>query len=261
MPDDTDVLKAIEDYAARAAFAEAEARALPAPTGLDALLAEETTVVEVPCGTGHHLDRYAAAGCRVVLIDGSEPMLARARRRARAAGIRADRLTATVATLPGLTARPAADLVIVPNGALGQLAAQTALLDLLADLRSLLAPGGRLVAPVLARHGDDRLDAAPYFDPAAPPDTWVPDREFQLNGLGHITRHRRQHLDGPGLLGIDFDYRAAGRSLRRASVRLALLEPQHLLDALRQAGFARPRFHTRTGGLSEVTAENRPVGP
>lgn len=256
---DTEILATIEDYAARAAFAEAESRTLPAPAALGALLTAAATVAEVPCGTGHHLDQYAAAGSRVALIDGSEPMLARALQRARTAGIAADRLTASAETIPGLTARPAADLVIVPNGALGQLAAQTSLAEVLADLRGLLAPGGRLIAPVLARHADGRLDAAPYFDPDAPPGTWVADREFHLDGLGYVTRHRRQQSAGPGLLGIEFDYRAAGRSRHRSSVRLALLGPHDLIEALHRAGYTRPRFQPGNGGLSEVTAENGPV--
>lgn len=256
---DNSVLETIEDYAARAAFAEDEAVTLPVPTGLGALLSAGATVAEVPCGTGHHLDRYAQVGCHVILIDGSKPMLARAQQRAHAAGIAAARLSGAAGRIPGLTARPAADLVVVPNGALNQLAAQTPLNEVLADLRGLLAPGGTLVAPVLVRHADDRLDSAPYFDSAAPPMTWAPDRAFDIEGLGHVTRHRRHHFEDPGVLSIDFDYRTAKSSLHRSSVRLALLRPHDLLQALRRAGYARPRFQPGAGGLSEVCAENGQV--
>lgn len=92
-------------------------------------------VLDAACGTGRHAAHLAAAGYRVVGVDASEAMLARARRRLPGADLRVGALT----RLPLEDASVAGAVCALALSHLPEIAGA------MAELGRVLAPGGRLV--------------------------------------------------------------------------------------------------------------------
>lgn len=244
----------VASYAGRARFARAEAAAVHRPRLLRGLLGTTTHIAEIPCGAGHFLAAYADAGVTVTMVDASPAMLAEAGRHARQAGLPAEQIFTREAYWQNVTLPHDVDLVVAPNAALNQLACQTPLIDLLADLRDALHPGTEVLAQVGCTHPGGRADAATFYDPAHPHRAWFADRCFEPAQAGAVLRRRRQHRDGDRLR-IEFDYRDhAGASLHTTTVEMALFTPAQLGEAMTAAGFGHVRFLPGFGGLSEFLA-------
>lgn len=244
----------VRAYETRARFARAETAAVHRPRLLRGLLDSVGHVAEIPCGTGHFLGDYARAGVAVTLVDANSAMLALAVEHAVEAGLPADRTFPTVAYLQALDLPTEVDAVVVPNGALNQMARQSPLADLLAALRRGMRSGAELLAQVACTHPDG-VDAATFYDANLPHQVWFTDRRFDpRQAAGAVLRRRRQHRDGDQVR-IEFDYRdATNTSLHTTTVQLTLFFAQSLTDALTAAGFTHVRFLAGPSGLSEVLA-------
>ena len=108
-------------------------------------LAQEGAVLELGCGTGRLAVPVARTGVRLVGIDRSAPMLARARSRLKRAGL-ADRtllVRGDIRTLP-FRSRRGFELVMAPYGMLQSLTCEADLQATLASVNRVLRPGGIL---------------------------------------------------------------------------------------------------------------------
>ncbi len=245
----------VAGYSDRLPFITAEVAAVPAPRVLPQLLTNRSHAAELPCGPGHFLARYAAAGSRLTLVDGNPTMLTLAHARALAAGMPPDRLHTQCALLADLPRLGDVDLVILPGGALNQLAAQTNLPDLLTCLHRLLPARTRLVAQVCCRHNDGEPDQAGFLDPTQPDGVWFTDRRWPPAAAGPaVARRRRQYQVHAGRYRIDFAYLAArGAVVHKTTVELVVPLSRELISLLRDVGCTDVEL-TPGGkrGLSEV---------
>lgn len=191
--------RVVGGYRHRAVLARAEVRPV-----LPALLSKALTgvkeVVEFPCGSGHFLTTYAHQGVRVRLVDGSAPMLTRAVRHARTAGVA--ELVVGHHFLHELPSLPTADLVVVPNGAFNQLAAQSDLLAVLRRLRQATATGCRLLLQAIGPTAEGTC----FYDPHLADGTWVRDHTFTTPDGQIFHRHRHQHHPEKARARIKFAY-------------------------------------------------------
>lgn len=243
--------RAIATYTDRARFVAAEIDRVPRPRGLGPALDAARHVVELPCGAGHFLPEYVRAGIRVTLIDANRAMLHVATARATLAGTT---FTAHVALLPTLPPLSDADLLVLPNAALNQLACHGDPAALFAALAA-AAPGARLLAQVL----DTRPDTASpvgWYDPTLCSGTWIADLVLDERvHAGAARRRRRQHQTGDRVT-IDFDYlNDAGRSLHQASVQVRLVDPADWLAHTAAVQARHAVCEPGAGGLLELHAE------
>ena len=106
-------------------------------------VAQDGPVLELGCGTGRVSLPVVRAGARLVGIDRSEPMLARARRRLRRSRLagRALLVRGDIRALP-FRRRPGFPLVMAPYGILQSLTRERDLRLTLASVRDVLRPGG-----------------------------------------------------------------------------------------------------------------------
>jgi SAM-dependent methyltransferase len=104
-------------------------------------------VVDIGCGTGRHAVPLAARGLRVTGVDVSPAMLAQARGRAEAAGVRLELLEADARELPPIGPFDAA--ICLCEGAFCLVADDAEPIDhdrsVLASIHRVLRPGGRLL--------------------------------------------------------------------------------------------------------------------
>jgi Methyltransferase domain len=235
-------------YAARARHYAAEIRHVPQPGALAGLLRPGLRIAEIPSGTGHFMPAYTAARAEVVLIDACPAMLQAARQHAGHLGAEPGMLCSPI---QGLTPQAGPfDLIVMPNAALNQLAADTATAELLAAAAQPLEPGGTLLAQVLDP-GED--GACGFYDPGVSDRIWYVDREFTDKTGQPLVRRRRQHHHGD-LVGIDFELRRDGELLYHHHVTLRLLPAADLKAALASAGFTEVSARPGTGGLLELLA-------
>ena len=103
-------------------------------------------VLDLGCGSGLLTERIAAAGVPVLGIDGSRPMLARARRRCARHGRRV-RLVA--GELAALRLAPVHGLAVACHDVMNHLPRPAVLRRMLAGVRRALAPGGGFVFDAL----------------------------------------------------------------------------------------------------------------
>lgn len=247
----------VDGYTHRAPFYASETTtSITRPACLPGLLAEARHVGELPCGAGHFLADYAAAGVKTTLIDANQAMLDTAAARARRAGLPPSCIHARARFVQQVgDALSGVDLLVVPNGALGQLACQMPIPALLDQLRRSLPAGARLLAQVLCTYPDGDTDACGFYDPRLPHHEWVTDRDFDPeHTTGLARRLRRQHRAGRRLR-IEFDYHdVAGHSLETANVEMRLLDPPRLRACLAAVGFAGIDIRPGRDHLSDILA-------
>lgn len=237
----------VSSYRDRAAWARAESR--PTTPGLlPRALGGVTAVVEFPAGPGHFLTAYARAGVRVRLIDASRPMLAAATGHARDAGV--SELAVGCHFLEHLPELVGEQLVVVPNAALNQLAAQTPLPDVLARLRGAVSPGTRLLVQYLTNDGP----GCGFYDPALPDGRTILDHRFTAPDNRQVTRSRSQHHSADrGRVRIEFAYTTPGQEERTSHVHLALPAAGEVETTLAHTGWTTVHTHEGTG-FREVLA-------
>jgi SAM-dependent methyltransferase len=107
-------------------------------------------VLDLGCGSGLLTERIARAGARVIGVDGSPAMLARARARCAPLGARV-RLARR--RLDALRLPPRAELAVACGDVMNHLPSEAVLRRVLASIRGSLAGGGLLVFDALTRHG------------------------------------------------------------------------------------------------------------
>lgn len=254
-------------YSARTPFARSETAAVRRPRLLSRLLNAApvdaaagtvdrvVSVAEIPCGAGHFLTDYASRDCAVTLVDASAEILAIAREHAHEAGLPPHRTHAVRTYVQDLDLAEPVDLMVVPNAALNQLAAQSPLSVLLARLRANMRSGGELLVQLACHHPGGVVDTATFYDPDRGHGAWFDDRWFDPERTdGANLRRRRQHRGGDRLR-IEFDYHDVdGTSLHRTTVELTLFTADTMTAALTAAGFTHVRFLPGQGGLSEFLA-------
>ena len=243
----------VASYRERTRFAAAEVRAVEPPRLLSGLLREATHVAELPCGAGHFLPDYADRGLAVTLVDGCAEMLALAAERAAERGLPAHRVTARRALVQELAPLREVDLVVMPNAALNQLAAQSPLPTVLAAVRAAVRPGTMVLAQVCCAQPNGTVDASSFYDDRRPHGQWFSDTVLRDKRV-EVLRWRRQRRE-QSRLRIDFEYRGpAATVLRAAEVELELFTADELISVFRSVGFTDVRLLRGKGGLSELTA-------
>lgn len=235
-------------YAARARHYAAEISATPQPDALARLLRSRLRVAEMPSGSGHFLSAYRAAGADVILIDACRPMLHAARRQAARLTMQPRLLCSPIEDLTSQTGP--FDLIVIPNGALNQLAAQTPAAKLLTAATRSLEQDGLLLAQILDPSG---RTACGFYDPHLSDGTWHIDRQFNGDPGQVFTRRRRQH-HGPPDIRIDFELSDGMNLIYRHRLILRLLDVGDIRSALATAGLTDVTIHAGAGGLTEILA-------
>lgn len=231
-------------YARRAPYYAAEISRVPEPSLLKGLLKPGLAVAEMPSGTGHFLPAYAAFAADVTLADACPQMLEAAREQAGRCGTPITAVCGNIEDLPG-RAGPFG-LVVMPNGALNQLAAVTSPGTVLAPVSQLLRPGGLVLAQVL-----EPGSACGFYDPGTADDRWIQDRRFPAGDGRTITRWRRQHHHGGGVT-VDFEIRCDGQEVHGQEVTVRLLPVGDVQAALAEAGLRTVSTARGPGGLTEL---------
>lgn len=231
-------------YARRAASYAGEIATVPVPEALAGLLATASRVVEVPSGTGHFLAAYAEYDVDVLLVDASEPMLEVARANAPEAVTLCRRIEdLTFGDGP-------ADLVVMPNAALNQLAISSGPSRALASAARLLPPVGHLLAQVMTVGDDGSVAECGFYDPSVCDGELIEDRRLQVADR-KLIRHRRQMLGG-GVLQLELEFHDGDNVTDRYTVELLLLSRAQLIDAVTVAGLDLISITAGPGGLTEV---------
>jgi SAM-dependent methyltransferase len=106
----------------------------------------ESPVLDLGCGSGLLTERIAAAGVPVLGVDGSRPMLARARARC---AKHAPRVRLLARDLGALRLAPVHALAVACHDVLNHLPSEAALRRVLGSVRRALAPGGAFVFDAL----------------------------------------------------------------------------------------------------------------
>lgn len=189
--------------------------------------AEDGLVLELGCGTGRITVPATRAGARVIGIDRSEPMLARARQRLRRARLPARLLRGDIRRLP-FRLRASFGLVMAPYGILQSLTRERDLLDTIAAVKRVLRPQGLFV-----------IDLVPDLP------RWSEyDRRISLagrRGQGHVTLTESVRQDRRRRLTIfDQEYeerRGRTRSVRRFSLTFRTVSVPAMRRRLEHAGF------------------------
>jgi hypothetical protein len=220
------------------------ASGLTAPYLLDGLLRPGMVVAEVPSGTGHYLHAYAAAGCRCVLVDADADMLAAAADNA--AGIPHVRLLhARLEELTG--AQLLVDLVVVPNGALNQLAHDLPLTHVFRALADIVGEGSRLLVQALL---GEPGEACGFYEPLRGT-FWFTDRRITDPAGGTLLRRRRQRQHDDGV-SIDFTLHRDDTLVYEHTVSLRLLDRAVVTTAATATGLTVTTYRPGLGRLTEV---------
>jgi ubiquinone/menaquinone biosynthesis C-methylase UbiE len=193
--------------------------------------AQQGPVLELGCGTGRLAVPVAASGVRLVGIDRSEPMLARARRRLKRAGMAGHTLLVRgdIRALP-FRRRPGFGLIMAPYGMLQSLTRE-------ADLRATLEACRRVLRPG-ALFGIDLVPDLPRWSEYS--------RRVSLRGrkgrattltlVESVRQDRRR-----GLTHFDQEYverRGRHRRVHRFALTFRTLSIQQMARRLERAGFA-----------------------
>lgn len=236
-------------YEQRAAYYAAEISRVPEPTLLAGLLRPGLAVAEMPSGTGHFLPAYSAAGARITLVDACPQMLTSAQTLAGRSGIA---MEAVCETIENLTDRAGPfGLIVMPNGALNQLAAGTPPTGLLAAVARLLARDGLFLAQILTPGA-----SCGFYDPGLADGNWHQDRHFTGDDGRTVTRRRRQH-HRDGLVHIDFELASGGNPVHRQQVALRPMPPGEVEAALADTGLRTLQTSPGPAGLAEILSSRQ----
>ncbi|HEX3963914.1 MAG TPA: class I SAM-dependent methyltransferase [Trebonia sp.] len=229
-------------YEERAGYYAAEISHVPVPALLAGLLRPGLAVAEMPSGTGHFLPAYSAAGAGITLVDACPQMLAAAQVVAAKSGIAITAVCGAIEDLPGRAST--FDLIVMPNGALNQMAADIPLARLLASVARFLAPHGLFLAQFLAPGA-----GCGFYDPGLTDGDWHQDRQFADEDGHLITRRRRQHHQD-GLVHVGFEWASGANPVHCQQVTLRPMPIADVQVALADAGLRTLR--TGSGGFAEI---------
>ena len=224
-------------YAGEQRDSEAAAQALAAAAL--ARCPEGGELLDVPCGFGRHAVPLAEAGYRVTGVDRSESLLEEARRRAdgraRPTLVRAD-----YRTLP--FADESFDSALNLFSSLGYLGDE-ADTEVLAEIRRVLRPGGRLVIETMHR---DLLVRE------------FSETDWRLAGEGRLLLEQRTFEAATGVAQVTQTLVDPGGSRESRSYSLRVYAATELLAMVARAGFAGARAHGDLDG-SPFTVGSRLV--
>lgn len=232
------------EYAERAAYYAAEISQIPEPALLAKLLRPGLAVAEMPSGTGHFLPAYSAARADITLVDACPEMLGTAQALATRNGTPITTVCVMIEDLPG-RAGPYG-LIVMPNGALNQLAFGTPPGRLLKAIARLLAPDGLFLAQALSADAP-----CGFYDPGLADGKWYKDRKRPGEDGRIITRRRRQRHKGD-LVHIDFELASGGRPVHRQQVSLKPMTVADMEAVLADAGLCVMEASPGSGGLAEI---------
>ncbi len=193
-------------------------------------------VLDVACGTGQHLAYLAGAGFRVAGADASEAMLARARGLLAGPG-GAALYSWSMADPPDgpLLAASPFDAVLCLGNSLPHVIDEPAVAATLANLHTLLAPGGLLVLGLkaLALLWGAKLPFLPLVNrrDAGADLLFVRFYDFKPAGLPGVADF---HLV---IIGPEHPRLAASGGVHHAVTRLRAWQPEELAGRVRAAGF------------------------
>jgi ubiquinone/menaquinone biosynthesis C-methylase UbiE len=192
--------------------------------------AQEGTVLELGCGTGRIALPAVRAGARLVGIDRSGPMLARARQRLRRARLqtRALLVRGDIRELPFRTRRPFS-LVMAPYGILQSLTRE-------ADLRATLAS----VARVLRKGGLFGIDLVPDLPRWSEYDRRISlaGRRGQSTTLTLVESVRQDHRKRLTIFDQEYiERRGREQRIHRFALTFRTLSVPQMTARLERAGF------------------------
>lgn len=238
-------------YAGRAPWYAAEISQIPEPALLAGLLRPGLAVAEMPSGTGHFLPAYSSAGASITLVDACPQMLTAAQAQASQGGTAVGTVCGMVEDLPGRTGP--FGLIVMPNGALNQLAAAAPPGRLLTAVARLLLPEGLFLAQVLTPDA-----ACGFYDPELADGDWHQDRQFPGDDGVPVSRRRRQHHEGD-IVRIEFELATSiGCSVHRQQVALKLVAAGETHAVLAGAGLRVLQCGPGSGGLTEILCARHP---
>ena len=240
-------------YAGRASSYAAEISQVPEPALLAGLLRPGLAVAEMPSGTGHFLPAYSCRGASITLVDACPHMLAAAQALASRSGIAVTTVCGMIEDLPGRTGP--FSLIVMPNGALNQLAAAAPPGRLLTAVARLLVPDGLFLAQVLAPGCSLR-----FLRPGAGRRGLASGPAVLRRGGRPVTRRRRQHHEGD-VVRIDFELASAGCLVHRQQVALKLMAIGEVYAVLAGAGLRVLQCGPGPGGLAEILCARQPRRP
>jgi SAM-dependent methyltransferase len=217
------------DFYLRAyAYADAERDAQAADQALGAArlarCPDGGDLLDVPCGFGRHAIPLAGAGYRVVGVDRSQPLLDEARRRAN--GARWPKLTrADYRKLP--FGDESFDAAVCLFSSLGYLGDEEDT-RVLAEIRRVLRPGGRLVIEILHR---DLLVAR------------FREQDWSLLGEGRLLLEQRTFDPVAGVAQATQTLVETGGERESRTYSVRVYTATELLAMLDRAGFAEAKCH------------------
>jgi SAM-dependent methyltransferase len=231
-------------YARRVSWYAAEISSVPVPTLLAGVLRPGLTVAEMPSGTGHFLPAYSCARASITLADACPQMLTVAQAQASKGDIAITTVCGMIEDLPGMTGP--FGLIVMPNGALNQLAAAALPGKLFAAVARLLVPDGLFLIQVLSPD-----TACGFYDPSLADGDWQEDRQFPGEDRVPVSRRRCQHHEGD-IVRIEFELRSGGRMVHRQQVALKMMTARDVHAVLAGAGLRVLQYGPGSGGFTEI---------
>ena len=191
-------------------------------------------VLELACGTGRLTIPLAAAGVDITGVDVAAPMLARARAKAREAGVGASFERLDMRDIGRLKRR--FGLVFIAFNSLQHLHDRASLERFFGGVRKVLAPGGRFILDVfnpdprcLVREGDELLPVSCYKDPAT--------------GIGILVNEQYSYDRKAQVSRIVWHYKRGRGGARRRRLNLRCFYPAELEALLHYNGFRIERVY------------------
>jgi hypothetical protein len=147
-----------------------------------------------------------------------------------------------------------ADLIVVPNGALNQLAHDLPLSDIFRPLAGVLGPEGRILVQALL---GEPVEACGFYEPLRG-GAWFTDRRIPNPSGETLVRRRRQrrHSD---LVGIDFTLHRDDTLIYEHTVALRLLNRASITQAAAAAGLTVATYRPGLGRMTEVILAGAPA--
>jgi SAM-dependent methyltransferase len=240
-------------YARRASWYAAEVSGVPVPALLAGVLRPRMAVAEMPSGTGHFLPAYSYARASITLADACPQMLTVAQTQASKGDIAITTVCDMVEDLPGRTGP--FGLIVMPNGALNQLAAAAPPGKLFAAVARLLAPDGLFLTQVLSPDA-----ACGFYDPRLADGDWQEDRQFPGKDGVPLSRRRCQHHEGD-VVRIEFELESGGCVVHRQQIALKMMTAGEVHAVLAGTGLRVLQCGPGPGGFTEILCARQPGRP